>query len=273
MADSAHRLATRARCGEFRAVLPELHALAERDGANAGDRWQAAAAAITIMFWLGEVGQAADLAERVIDGQSSAGQPILSEDFPFDMALLAAQLHGGVPAGPRLDRLAGQLSGESVLGRRLSWLSRELTRQPVERLLPNYSSWGEPPAALDGVAGAEHLDADYSTLPVAKRRALWNALRSTNQFELAWDLMERSKDLPRQWAVCVWFAGWCATVGKAAEGRQLLVSAHDRWQPYAKWDCLPSDVPLQPVLRPLVVEDVREFYLTQPIGPKARKKR
>lgn len=209
----------------------------------------------------------------MIDGQGSADQPIFSQDFPFDMALLAAQLHGGVPAGPRLDRLAGKVPGDSVLGRRLTWLVQELVRQPVESLLPNYSPWGEPPASLDGVIGAEHWDADYNSLPAGKRRALWNALRSTNQFEPAWDLMQRSKELPPQSAACVWLAGWCATVGKVEEGTQLVMSAHDRCQPYAQWDCLPSDLPLQPALRPLIVGGVREFYLTQPIGPEARKKR
>jgi hypothetical protein len=231
--------------------------------------WQAAAAAITIMFWLDVFVDAAELAAASITRSTDS---IATQDYPFDMALLAAEVHVGVPAAPRLAALASDLPGDSVLGGRLAWLADQAGVGPLERLLPNYSTWGAARTPLAGVIGAGHLDDDYADLAPGRKRALWNALRTTDQAELAWDLMERTKELPPQWPVCVWLAGWCAKSDRAEDGVQVLMAAHDRWQPYARWDCLPSDIVLQPVLRTLVTDELREHYLTRSIGPEARKK-
>jgi hypothetical protein len=268
VAGKVKRLGSKARRGDFRIVLPTLRDIARNDE-SADERWQAAAAAITIMFWLDEFAAAAELAEQAIgDGQG----PIRDQNTPFDRALLAAQAHAGVPAEPRLRRLAAMLPGDSVLGDRCAWLADEVAAGPLDRLLPNYSTWGDAAKPLDGVFGSEYLDADYAELPVRERRLLWNALNQADQGQLAWDLMERTGDMPPQWAICTWLAGWCAKSGHAADGRRLLAAAHDNWTPYATWDCLPSPPVLQPVLRTLVTDELRELFLTQPIGPEARKK-
>jgi hypothetical protein len=270
VADTVSRLTSRARRGEFHAVLPALRAVAERDDAPADDRWQAAAGAITIMFWLDEFVAAADLAVAAIGTGSG---PVRNQDYPFDMALLAAEVHGGQQAAPRLARLAEVVPVDSVLGRRCAWLAGQAETGPIDRLLPNHSGWGADPKPLAGVHGAEYLDADYADLPVSRRRALWSALNNTDQGQLAWDLMERTGDIPPQWPVCVWLAGWCARSGRAEDGTRLIERAHDGWTPYARWDCLPSDLVLQPVLRTVVTDELRELFLTRPIGPEARKKR
>ncbi len=57
------------------------------------------------------------------------------------------------------------------------------------------------------------------------------------------------------------------------QGVGILIAAHERWRPYMHWDALPGDVVLQPVLQPLATEQLREYYLTTPIGPEAREKR
>jgi hypothetical protein len=269
VAGKVRRLSGKARKGEFRAVLPTLRDVAAHDE-SADERWQAAAAAITIMFWLDEFADAADLAEQAAgDGQG----PIQQHDDPFDMALLAAQTHAGVPAEPRLRRLADALPLDSVFQRRCAWLADRVTTDPLDWLLPNHSTWGDAPKPLDGIRGAEYLDADYAELPEPRRRLLWNALNQADQGRLAWELMDRTGDIPPQWPACAWLAGWCAKSGHVEAGTGLLAAAHDLWTPYQTWDCLPRDLVLQPVLRTLVTDELRELFLTQPIGPEARKKR
>jgi hypothetical protein len=272
MPDNAKQLAARARAGEFREVLPELRALAAKDGARAlAQRWQAAASAITIMFWQDEFAEAGDLAEDLIVTDGPRDSPIRDEDEPFTVALLAAEALAGQPATPRFERLGSSVPADSVLGERLTWLTEALGGRSAVSLLPNHSPWGESPSPMDGVIGADYLNEDYNALPANQRRALWNALRNTNQFELAWDLHERV-GLPPQWEVCVWLAGWCATLDRTEQGRGLLMAAHDLWWPYATWDCLPPDPVVQPVLRGLVTDEVREHYLTHPIGPEREKR-
>jgi hypothetical protein len=267
VAASVIRLSSRARRGEFRAVLPDL--LAAADGGSPDDRWAPAAAAITILFWLDRFADAAELAERAI---GDASGPVAEQDFPFDLALLAAQEHAGQPAAPRLARIAGLAPAGSNLAEQCGWLAGQVDTRPVAELLPNHSGWGADPKPLDGVPGAEHLTADYAGLSTAQRRQLWSALNRADQGELAWDLAERTGQVPPQWPVCSWLAGWCARTGRVEEGAGVLLAAHDSWTPYAKWDCLPSDLPLQPVLRTLLTEELREQFLTRPIGPEARKR-
>jgi hypothetical protein len=272
MPENAKQLAARARAGEFREVLPALRTLAAKDGPRAlAQRWQAAAAAITIMFWQDEFAEAADLADELITTDGPRESPIRDQDEPFTVALLAAEAHAGHPATPRCSRLAKSVPAGSVLGERLAWLSEALAHQSAVSLLPNHSPWGEPPSPMDGVIGADYLAEDYEALPANKRRALCNVLRNTNQFERGWDLYERV-GLPPQWEVCVWLAGWCATLDRTDEGRRILLAAHDLWWPYATWDCLPPDPAVQPVLRGLVTDEVREHYLTHPIGPEREKR-
>lgn len=269
MSASFKQLATAARRGEFRRTLPALLDLAYAPDSAPDEAWQAGAAAITILFWLDRFTDAADLAEALI----TAGGPISAQDAPFDAALLAADAHAGIATGPRLARLAQHVPGDSVLGKRLAWLAEQLPARAVEQLLPNHAPWGESAQPLDGVIGAALLDEDYAALPVGKRRALWNALRTTNQIEPARALYEESGELPPQWAVCTWLAGWYAMLDQGDHARRILVAARERWRPYLHWELLPDDVVLQPVLRTLATEPLREHFLTTPIGPEAREAR
>ncbi|KQV13244.1 hypothetical protein ASE03_14975 [Kitasatospora sp. Root187] len=57
-----------------------------------------------------------------------------------------------------------------------------------------------------------------------------------------------------------------------ARGERLLLAAHSRWWPYMKWDAIPNGPVLQPTLRLITTDRVREHYLTRPIGPEAEKR-
>lgn len=85
--------------------------------------------------------------------------------------------------------------------------------------------------------------------------------------------MEESGALPEQYEICLWLAGWYATEGETEAGERMLLAAHERWWPYASWDAIPDSMVLQPTLRLVVTDRVREHYLTRPIGPEARSDR
>ncbi len=267
------QLAAAARRGGFRQTLPDLLTLGTAADSAPHEAWQAAACAITILFWLDRFADAADLAETLITRQGPGAGPICTQDTPFDTALLAAQVHAAIPAAPRLARLATLAPAGSVLGGRLGWLAGQLPGRPVLELLPNHAPWGGPPSPLEGVIGAALPDADYGALPVGKRRALWNALRTANQIEPARALYESTGEAPPQWAVCTWLAGWYVIMDHADQGHEILIAARERWRPYMHWELLPGDVVLQPVLRTLATKELREHFLTVPIGPEAREKR
>uniref|UniRef100_J1RSY1 Uncharacterized protein n=1 Tax=Streptomyces auratus AGR0001 TaxID=1160718 RepID=J1RSY1_9ACTN len=57
--------------------------------------------------------------------------------------------------------------------------------------------------------------------------------------------------------------------GDIPRGERMLLAAHARWWPYMKWDAIPASPVLQPTLRLVTTDHVREHYLTRPIGPEA----
>ncbi|WP_422773324.1 hypothetical protein ACN28C_10600 [Plantactinospora sp. WMMC1484] len=261
----ATALASRARQSRGREVLPELLALAG-DPAAGDDRWQAAASAIELLLWTERPGDAAELAESVITAEADTA--LAKQDFPFDTALLAADLHAGIPAGPRLRRLAGLPPAGSVLARRLDWLAGRLDGTGPAALLPNHHDWGGAPGAL-GPVGEALRKQPYATLRPNQRRALWSALESANDIDAARRLRGAGGDDPPSYPGRVWLAGWAVHDGDPAEAERLLLSAAPLWRPYASWDCLPTDLAVEPTLRRAVTPAVWDRYLSGPLGPEA----
>jgi hypothetical protein len=56
--------------------------------------------------------------------------------------------------------------------------------------------------------------------------------------------------------------------GDTSQGEDLLLAARDRWSPFTGWDVTPYSAVLQPTLRLVVTDRVREYYLTRPLGPR-----
>jgi hypothetical protein len=205
----------------------------------------------------------------VITRDGPGGGELCDQDMPFGVAFLAAQAHAGIPAAPRLTTVAAHVPDGRVLNDDLLWLAEELDRRPVEELLPNHADWGGPAQPLDGVIGADLVERDFTTLEAKEKSLAWQALAKVNDFERAHALVEATGETPEQFAVCTWLAGWYATQGDIPRGEGMLLAAHSRWWPYAKWDALPDPPVLQPALRLVATERVRAHYLTRPIGPEA----
>ncbi|MEY9841807.1 hypothetical protein [Streptacidiphilus sp. EB103A] len=265
----AEQVISGARRGAFRESLAELLGLARDHASPFG--WEAAAAAIQILFWEDRFAEAAQLAEDLIVGTAPAGGEICDQDVPFDTAFLGAQIHAGLEAAPRLVRVAESVPTGRVLQEELLWTASSLAERPVVDMLPNAGAWGGEAKPLEGVIGADLVGREYQELSARQQRVVWQALHSANDFPKARDLSERTGETPEQHAICVWMAGWYATEGALAEGEEMLLAAHRRWWPYQAWDAIPDSMVLHPTLRLVCTDRVREYYLTRPIGPEAEK--
>jgi hypothetical protein len=269
--NAAEQLISRARHGRFVELLPRLLTMAGRADLPRDEAWEAAAAAIQILFWQDRFAEAAELAEAIIARDGPLGGELCDQDVPFRAAFLGAQAHAGLPAASRLLAAAEHIPGGRNLGEDLLWLAEQLPERPVQELLPNYADWGGPTKALDGV-GSELAERDFSELSEANQHLLWQALAKANDFERAHALAESSGHTPGRFATCTWLAGWYADRGDIPRGERMLLAAHGRWWPYMKWDAIPDAPVLQPTLRLVTTDRVREHYLTRPIGPEAAEK-
>ncbi|MER8187974.1 hypothetical protein [Kitasatospora sp. NPDC094015] len=263
------RLTSRARYGGHREVLPELLALATDQAARPDPAWEAGAAAIQILCWEDRFAEAGDLADLLIERQGPAGGSLCDQGMPFDEAYLAADLYAGVPAQPRLRAAADRIPKGRVLHDRLLWLAEQLDLRPVEVLLPCHYDWGGPLVPREGVIGEWLLDRDFVTLQVREKRVAWEAIARTNDFARGRELVESLGELPGQYYLCLWLAGWYAVEGDTAGGERMLLAAHERWWPYMRWDVIPTAEVVQPTLRRVVTEKVRQRFLTGPTGPEA----
>ncbi|MFD8569483.1 hypothetical protein [Streptomyces sp. NPDC059639] len=166
--------------------------------------------------------------------------------------------------------MAATVPAGRVLQKGLHWLSEQLTQRPLEELLPGYAPWG----AAAPPAGVQHrsplVDRDFDSLTDRERRVVWQSLRTANDFPRAHDLVAQGGHAPAQYADCCWMAGWYAVEGDVERGEAMLIAAHSRWHPYMKWDAVPTCPVLQPTLRQVTTDRVREHYLTRPIGPEAK---
>ncbi|MGK4580389.1 hypothetical protein [Kitasatospora sp. HPMI-4] len=268
--NAAERLISQARRGRFNELLPDLLEMARQPGGDRDEAWEAAAAAIQILGWHDRFAEAADLAEAIISRDGPLGGELCDQDMPFGTSFLASELHTGTPAQPRLLAAASSIPEGRILGDDLLFLANELPQRRVEELLPSYFEWGGPSEALDP-GDAELAERDFSTLDSDDKYTLWQALTEANDFEQAHRLAESSGEVPDRYAACLWMAGWYATRGDVVRGEKMLLAAQSRWWPYMKWDAIPDDPVLQPTLRLVVTDRVREQYLTRPIGPEAEK--
>ncbi|MEU9126651.1 hypothetical protein AB0D08_00815 [Kitasatospora sp. NPDC048540] len=271
--DAAEQLISQARRGRFGELLPQLLALATDPAGEPDPAWEAGAAAIQILFWHDRFAEAADLAETLITRQAPLGGELCDQDVPFDDSFLAAELHAGVPAGPRMRAAAALVPPDRVLGESLLWRADELALRPAGQLLPSAHDWGGPVRSADGVIGGQLLEREFGSLGERDKPVAWTALKTTNDFPRARALVEDAGELPEEYDALLWLAGWYAVEGAVEAGERMLLAAHGRWWPYMRWDAIPDSMVLQPALRPVVTDRVREHYLTRPIGPEARSDR
>ncbi|MFJ9128804.1 hypothetical protein ACIRJS_32355 [Streptomyces sp. NPDC102340] len=268
--NSAEKLISHAREGHFQEALPQLLEIARRPGGARGPVWEAAAASIQILEWLDRPGEASDLAESLIRTDGPSGGELCDQDMPFDQAFLAAPNVSPEAIADRLAEVAETVPTGRVLHKRLSWLSGQLTQRPLTELLPGFRPWGVPLPP----SGAKHrsplVERDFETLTADEQHVVWMSLRTANDFPRAHDLAVQGGHTPPRYAECSWMAGWYAVEGDIERGEAMMLAAHSRWHPYKKWDAIPTAPALQPTLRLVTTDRVREHYLTRPIGPEAK---
>ncbi|MYT68380.1 MULTISPECIES: hypothetical protein [unclassified Streptomyces] len=268
--NAAEKLISHARQGHFEETLPHLLEIARRPGGARGPVWEAAAASIQILQWLDRFAEAADLAGALIRDDGPAGGELCDQDMPFDEALLAAPDISREGLSERLAAVAAHVPAGRILRERLDWLGAQPAQRPLEELLPGHAPWGAAPP----VEGFQHRSAlverDFDALTDSEQRVVWQSLATANDFPRAHELVATGGHTPAQYDQCCWMAGWYAVRGDVERGEAMLIAAHDRWHPYMKWDALPTDPVLQPTLRQVTTDRVREHYLTRPIGPEAK---
>ncbi|MYW69535.1 hypothetical protein GTY65_36535 [Streptomyces sp. SID8379] len=268
--NSAEKLISHAREGHFEEALPQLLEIARRPGGARGPVWESAAASIQILLWLDRPAEAADLADSLIRTDGPSGGELCDQDMPFDEALLAAPEVSPAAVAARLAAVAETVPAGRVLQTRLQWLSEELPRRSPEELMPGFRPWGVPLPPSGPKHRSPLVERDFETLTDDEKRVVWQSLRNANDFPRAHELATRGGHIPPQYAVCSWMAGWYAVQGDIERGENMLLAAHGRWHPYKNWDAIPTAPVLQPTLRLVTTDRVREHYLTRPIGPEAK---
>lgn len=88
------------------------------------------------------------------------------------------------------------------------------------------------------------------------------ATHNRRQFPIAMHLFEATGQYPPRWYVATWMAGHLVQDGRANLATELLTEAFPDWIPYAAWDLLPTEIWLQPYLRPAVTTHLRETILS-----------
>lgn len=268
--NSAEKLISYARAGHFQEALPQLLDIARRPGGARGPVWEAAAASTQILLWLDRPGEAADLTESLIRKDAPSGGELCHQDMPFDDALLATPGASPEEIADRVAAVAQTVPTGRVLHKRLSWLAGQLTQRPLAELMPGSCPWGVPLPHAGAKRQSPLVDRDFETLDADEQHVVWMSLRTANDFPRAHELFVGAGHTPPRYAECCWLAGWYAVRGDTERGEALLLAAHSRWHPYKKWDAIPTCPVLQPTLRLVATDQVREHYLTLPIGPEAK---
>ena len=219
--------ADRAAAGPQPDVLPEFLRLAETDDALAG--YAAGSAAVGILGWLGRWLEAAELAERVTARWADRGSELgrAGVTSPFMAALGAAEIYAGIPAAPRVARLA------------------ELTRaDPTLQTV-----WGPAPARfaeLGPAAGfltylalptdtlltgpATPTDPNWRQFSAAQQATLWSAAHAQNAGLVMIAMYDNGFAVPSRPNIEYTLAAALLQAGRADEAERLVLAARTHWE-------------------------------------------
>jgi hypothetical protein len=238
--------------------LERLLAAAARRDRPADLVWPAAAA-IELLWWHDRFDDAQHLAETTI--RDLAEQPGTLEDqrVPFADALLAAPERRRDDPLPILTAVQPHVREDSVLGKDMAWLAAQLPQRPAHELVSGFH-WGQSPGPLKR-RDQELADRPLTDLTDAERERLYSAAHSRHQFAIADRLLTETGHYPGRWYVAVWMAGELTHQGHTEQATALLLQALPGWIPYEAWDLVPTDIVLQPQVRPAVTDQIRAAVL------------
>jgi hypothetical protein len=240
--------------------LDRLLEVARQRGRPADDVWPAAAAAIELLWWHDRFDEAQQLAEATIRDFVEEPGRLFAQDVPFDEALLAAAARRGDDPAPILAAARAYMPVDSVLAKRLGWLLAELLTHPPHELMGGYT-WGQEPKPLKPNDQAL-ADRHPTELSERERYRLYSATHNRRQFPIAMRLFEATSHYPPRWYVATWMAGELVQEGRAELATKFLTETFPDWIPYAAWDLVPTEIWLQPFLRPAVTDQLRDTILS-----------
>ncbi|WP_158894063.1 hypothetical protein [Amycolatopsis anabasis] len=238
--------------------LEQLLAAAERRDRPAREVWPAAAAAIELLWWHDRFTDARALAQATL--RDLAGDPggLFDQDVPFDEALLLGTTGTGQDPAAVLAATRALVPGDSVLGKRLTWLSENLPGREPHQLVRG--ALIEKPARPLRRGDAELAQRDLAGLTGEERRQLWQAAHSRGHTDLAHQLLATGH-YPERWPIAVWAAGHLISGGQAPEATDLLIAALPTRVRYAGWDLVPAELVLQPRFRPCLTDTLHTAVL------------
>lgn len=239
--------------------LERLLAIAARRDRPADAVWPAAAAAIELLWWHDRFDDAHQLAESVLVDFAEQPTKLYQCQLPFTDALLASAEWRGDDPVPALTAVLRCVPVDTVLGRQLAWMLAERPRRrPFELLSGHY--WGYAPLPLKR-HDQELADRPPQDLTDAERERLYSAAHNRHRFDAAERLLAETGCSPNRWYVAVWMAGELTQQGRTEVATSLLLDALPGWIPFEAWDVMPTDVVLQPPVRPAVNNEVLERVL------------
>jgi len=271
--DEVMALARRARGGEFVQVLPELSTYV-RSARSVPARMAAAVAVADVLVWDDlTIPVAADLAEEVL-GQACDDPrwELVKLWRPLVDVVVGAQVHHGVPARPRLIRLAERAAAGRADRLVHEWMVRTLRFEVPEDGAPAKWRSHMPPHARETPmhgpyyeafrAGpqewADHLD-----------ETLWALLVNCREGpEIAAGLLAAGHEPGDDHAAWLWLVGHFLEDGDRAMATWALQGHLRCWRdPEVPSSVLPRRLPLFRWTRPLLDPATRSAVLSSPIGP------
>lgn len=282
--EQAEQLASEARTGRFREILPALLEIAHEPGGDRDAAMTAAGAAISILQWLDRFDEAADLAEELIVQDGPLGGHLCDQDVPFCDAFLSAALYGTATSGAEPGTGEPEAAAASRLARVGAFVAPDremgsLLRETAERLEAGetiagefefYFAWSAPVLPSAGVIGGDRLECDPTELDPEQLRVFWSALHQTRDLDRAKVVHRATGKVPADFNLCLWLAGAYALGGEVESAEEVLIEAQAGFWPLMHWHVLPDAIVQVPTLRSVATDRVREYYLTHPIGPEAR---
>lgn len=239
--------------------LASLLTVAQRRDRPADEVWPAAAAAIELLWWHDRFTEAQQLAEWILVDFADRPTTLYQRRLPFTAALLApAEWRGDDPV-PTLTAVSARVPVDTVFGRHLAWMIAERPRRAPFELLPGHY-WGQ--AALPFKRRDQELaDRPPQELTADERERLYSAAHNRHQFAVAERLFTTTGCYPARWYVAVWMAGEFTQRETTDLATSLLLDALPGWNPFATWNLVPTEIVLQPQVRPAVDNEVHQRVL------------
>ncbi|MDA3628459.1 hypothetical protein OU415_23710 [Saccharopolyspora sp. WRP15-2] len=242
--------------------LDRLLEVAARRDRSADLVWPAAAAAIELLWWYDRGSDARRLAEVTIRDFAACPGELFVQRVPFDEALVVGSVVDGLDPVGFLAGLLDVIPDDTVLGKHLGWLAENYGRPYDAVGLFGGFEWVYPSKPLKRIPQALS-ERDLGSLDDAERFRLYSGAHHCRQYPVARRLLDESGEFPTRWAEATWMAGHMVEDGEVELASDLILHVVPDWHPFEVWDVVPTNLVIQPRLRPAVTPEIREAVFRQ----------